>query len=122
MFKSISSVLLLLCLVSCAGQYNRRMTLMMDPFIGKPITQVTEAWGPPTTVYDEAPFKVFVWHSNRTYGGGSYTTHAPVVSGATGKWETRSTVHTAPVRTSNTYRMYWVASDGTCSKYKFGVQ
>ena len=116
--KLFSLGLLFMCLVACAGRYNRRMVQMMEPFIGKPITQVTEAWGPPTTVYDEAPYKVYVWHSSDTYGGGSHPqTHYNYQTHTWEKVQVTSAVHT-----SNTYKMYWVAADGTCAKYKFGTQ
>jgi hypothetical protein len=118
MSKLISLTLLLLSLIGCAGRYNQRMTLMMEPFIGKPITQVTEAWGPPTTVYDESPYKIYVWHSSRTNGGGSHP--QTQYNQQTRAWE--KTQVSTPVHTSNTYRMFWVGSDGTCAKYKFGSQ
>jgi hypothetical protein len=106
------------CLIGCAARYNQHMTRMMEPFMGKPITEVTEAWGPPTTVYDEPPYKVYVWHSNRTYGGGSHPQSR--YNYGTGKWESQQV--SVPVRTENTYREYWVDSDGNCVKYKFGSQ
>jgi hypothetical protein len=118
MFKFTPLLLMLICLAGCAGRYSRRMTLMMEPFIGKPVTQVTEAWGPPTTVYDEAPYKVYAWHSSQTYGGGSHPESH--YNYKTKTWE--KTQVSTPVHTDNTYRMYWVASDGTCAKYKFGSQ
>jgi hypothetical protein len=111
-----------LSLISCAAQYNRRMTQMMEPWIGKPVTAVIAAWGPPATVYDDAPYKVYVWHSTDTRGGGSYTTQAQSVNPVGGKVETHDVVHTVPVRTSNTYRMYWVGTNGNCAKYRFGNQ
>jgi hypothetical protein len=45
--KLASLLLALTCLISRAGRYNHRMTLMMEPFMGKPITQVAKVWGPP---------------------------------------------------------------------------
>ena len=60
---------LLSSLISAAGRYNRST---MEPWLGKPITAVIAAWGPATTVYHEGVYKIYIWHSTRTFGGGSY--------------------------------------------------
>ncbi len=116
--KSATLLVILACLIGCAARYNRHMTQMMEPFIGRPITEVTDKWGPPTTVYDEAPYKVYVWHSTETYGGGSHPQNH--YNYGTGKWETQQVGN--QVHTSNTYRMFWVDSTGNCVRYKFGDQ
>src|SRR5579872_5643751 len=104
--------LLLAALTGCAARYERRMTQMMEPWVGKPVSQVIEKWGPPTTVYEEAPYKVYVWHSSDTYGGGSHPQRQYNYSTRT--WEEKQVA--TPVHTSNSYRMYWVAADGACAK------
>lgn len=113
----------LVSLSACAAHYNRKTAVMMDLWIGKPVTQVIEEWGPPTTVYDEGSQKVYVWHSSRTSGGGSYSQQIPTgTRDAAGHLETKTVVHGAPVRTVNTYRMFWVDADGTIKRWKFGRQ
>ena len=96
---------LLSSLISAAGRYNRST---MEPFLGKPVTAVIAAWGTPTTVYDEGEYKVYVWHSTRTFGGVSYTTG--------------NQTYSSPVSTVHKYGKYWVKPDGTCAKYTFGKE
>jgi hypothetical protein len=123
MFKITAVFSLVACLVGCTGVYNRRMTQMMQPYLDRPVTAVVEAWGPPTTVYDEAPYKVYVWHSSRTSGGGTYSQQIPTGGrDAAGNIQTKTVVHGGNVYTSNTYRMFWVGADGNCVKYKFGTE
>ncbi len=111
-------LIMLLFLVGCAAHRREQTAQIMDAWVGKPVTQAVENWGPPSTVYDEAPYKVYVWHSTVTRGGGShqgqqwnYQTH---------QWE--QVQKTNPVHTSNTYRMFWVNQDGTIAKWKDGKQ
>lgn len=82
---------------------------MMAAFVGAPIAEVTNVWGPPSTVYEEPPYKVYVWHSSRVRS-------TPVYTDPYGK------VRGGMVHSTNSYRMFWVGADGRVARWKFGNQ
>ena len=116
--KRASLLLMLLLLVGCAARNRQQMAQQMDNWIGKPVTQAVDQWGPPSTVYEEAPYKVYVWRSSTTTGGGSH---------AAQEWNYKThqmeqVQKTSPVHTFNRYRMFWVNEDGTIAKWKYENQ
>jgi hypothetical protein len=116
--KWSSVFLMLLLLAGCAAHHREQTAQVMDTWVGKPVTQAVDNWGPPSTVYDEASYKVYVWHSSSTRGGGSHG--ATQYNFNTHQWDTVQ--KSSPVHTSNRFRMFWVNQDGTIAKWKYGNQ
>jgi hypothetical protein len=117
MTKLLTAVLAI-SLAGCAASLQRRVDMQMRSYLDRPVTEVIAQWGPPSTTYDEAPYKVYVWRDGRTVGGGSHS--QPHYNYNTHVWETQQV--SSPVRTINTYRMYWITSGGLCARYQFGRQ
>ena len=99
--------LAVLCATGCANR-NKQLTKVMESWMGHDIKEVIESWGPPSTVYDEAELKVYVWNSQSSF----------TLPGRT----SGKTVYPGQTITRNHYRMFWVNQDGKVVRWKFGTQ
>ncbi len=101
-----------LLLTACATRHQR-LAQTMPSWVGKPVAEVIQVWGPPSTVYDDGPGKVYVWHEHvvRTVGGGG------------GRVRPDGRISADPTVTINRnyYRMFWVNKDGVIVRWKAGA-
>lgn len=117
MLKQLSLLLVLGSLLAgCAARYNRQMTDLMSPWVGKPISSVIQQWGPPNTAYDDEAGKNYVWHRQQTITLPGQTSSRPNYN--TGRYH----VEPGQTITRKEYRLFVVNKDGVIAAYKFGTQ
>ena len=95
-----------LLLTACATRHQR-LAQTMPSWVGRPVAEVIQVWGPPSTVYDDGPHKVYVWHEHvvRTVGGA-----------AVGDPDMSTTTVNR-----NYYRMFWANKEGIIVRWKAGA-
>ena len=113
--KKFFLLVLVITLAGCAARSNRQMTQEMNSRVGQNIAQVIDAWGPPSTVYDEDQSKVYVWSSQN-----SFTTPGRSRTVTYGPGTTRERNYPGVTITRNDYKMLWVDAGGTVTKWRIG--